>query len=43
MLAKMLIVNAPKILSLVWDFVSPMLDARTKAKITICPPGNARI
>eukprot|EP01048_Picozoa_sp_COSAG05_P018890 COSAG05_NODE_2849_length_2574_cov_3.581818_3_plen_288_part_01 len=39
MLGKMLIVNAPKILTLVWDFVSPMLDARTKAKITICPPG----
>ena len=39
LLGKMLIVNAPKILSLCWDFVSPMLDERTKSKIVICPPG----
>jgi hypothetical protein len=40
LLGKMMIVNAPKILSLCWDFVSPMLDERTKSKIVICPPGE---
>lgn len=38
-LHKMVIVNAPSVLSMAWDFVSPMLDAPTKAKISIAPPG----
>ena len=38
-LATMVIVNAPRLLSMAWDFVSPLLDAGTKRKITIAPPG----
>ena len=35
----MLIINAPRLLSMAWDFVAPLLDAGTKRKITIAPPG----
>ena len=35
----MLIINAPRVLSMAWDFVAPLLDAGTKRKITIAPPG----
>lgn len=38
-LNRMLIVNAPRLLSIAWDFVTPLLDAQTKRKITIAPPG----
>jgi hypothetical protein len=38
-LHKMVIVNAPSVLSMAWDFVSPMVDEVTKAKIKIAPPG----
>eukprot|EP01043_Picozoa_sp_COSAG02_P043804 COSAG02_NODE_3850_length_6147_cov_7.419478_2_plen_489_part_00 len=38
-LNKMVIVNAPRLLSMAWDFVAPLLDAGTKRKITIAPPG----
>lgn len=38
-LHKMVIVNAPSVLSMAWDFVSPMVDEATKAKIKIAPPG----
>ncbi len=39
-LNKMVIVNAPRLLSMAWDFVAPLLDAGTKRKITIAPPGT---
>ena len=35
----MVIINAPSVLSMAWDFVSPMVDQATKAKIKIAPPG----
>ena len=38
-LSKMLVVNAPSMLSLAWDCFSPMIDAGTKKKIVIVPPG----
>ena len=38
-LHKMVIVNAPRILSVLWDFVKPLLDAQTQRKIAIAPPG----
>eukprot|EP01043_Picozoa_sp_COSAG02_P030813 COSAG02_NODE_1985_length_10186_cov_5.320214_2_plen_551_part_00 len=38
-LHRMVIINAPSVLSMAWDFVSPMVDEATKAKIKIAPPG----
>eukprot|EP01051_Picozoa_sp_SAG22_P006957 SAG22_NODE_473_length_10069_cov_17.183250_13_plen_252_part_01 len=36
----MLIVNAPSILATAWSIFSALLDARTKDKISIAPPGH---
>ena len=38
-LHRMVIINAPSVLSMAWDFISPMVDEATKAKIKIAPPG----
>lgn len=36
-LGKTLIINAPSVFKMVWGIVKPMLDARTQAKIEVCP------
>jgi hypothetical protein len=36
-LGKTLIINAPSVFKMVWAIVKPMLDARTQAKIEVCP------
>eukprot|EP00971_Amphidinium_carterae_P246793 4901541-Amphidinium_carterae.1 len=35
MMGKMVIINAPKVFSIAWSFVKPMLDEKTVSKISI--------
>eukprot|EP00401_Gymnodinium_catenatum_P063794 CAMPEP_0117507798 /NCGR_PEP_ID=MMETSP0784-20121206/26612_1 /TAXON_ID=39447 /ORGANISM="" /LENGTH=640 /DNA_ID=CAMNT_0005303319 /DNA_START=20 /DNA_END=1939 /DNA_ORIENTATION=- len=43
MMGKLIIVNAPRVFSLAWSFVKPLLDAKTVAKISIYGTDKAAI